>query len=68
MGIFSRGRPSFQTPPKSLGEYRVVGPESDLKYIGSAVDLLCGGLVSRAVQGARCQRVTGFAGRLQSRA
>ena len=39
MGIFSRGRPSFQDPPSSMGLYRVVGPGNDLKYIGSANDL-----------------------------
>ena len=39
MGIFGPGRPSFQEPPKSMGEYRVIGPESNLKYIGSANNL-----------------------------
>lgn len=39
MGIFSRGRPSFQEPPKSMGEYRVVGPGGQIKYIGSANNL-----------------------------
>ena len=39
MGIFSRGRPSFQTPPKSMGEYRIVDLAGLIKYIGSALDL-----------------------------
>ena len=39
MGIFSRGRPSFQTPPKSMGEYRIVDLVGLIKYIGSALDL-----------------------------
>ena len=39
MGIFSRGRPSFQAPPADKGLYRVVSPESNIKYIGSADNL-----------------------------
>ncbi len=39
MGIFSRGRPSFQDPPTDKGLYRVVGSESEVKYIGSANNL-----------------------------
>ncbi len=39
MGIFSRGRPSFQKPPRSMGLYRIVSREGLVKYIGSAIDL-----------------------------
>ncbi len=39
MGIFNPGRPSTQDPPGSMGLYRSVGPEGNLKYIGSASDL-----------------------------
>ena len=39
MGIFGPGRHSFQAPPKSMGEYRVIGPGGVLKYIGKTVDL-----------------------------
>ena len=36
MGILNRGRPSFQDPPTDKGLYRVVSPEGNIEYIGSA--------------------------------
>lgn len=39
MGIFSRGRPSFQTPPKSMGGYRILNLLGRILYIGSTSDL-----------------------------
>ena len=66
MGIFSRGRPSFQEPPADKGLYRVVGPESNIKYIGSANNLST--RIGTQIRTGECRLVTGWAGKRPSQA